>query len=400
MISLSERANSIEPSPTLAVTALYKQMQSEGKDVIGFGAGEPDFDTPEGIKEAAIAALHAGKTRYEPAPGSAEARRAVAETYSEHYGCPLTSSNVLISCGGKHSLYLAFQTLFNPGDELILPTPYWVSYPEQVKLAEGTVKTVVGSVDNEFKITPDQLRQAIGPKSRALLLNSPGNPTGTTYTPEELTELVEIAVEAGLFILSDEIYDRLVYHGQTTKSLLSFPDEIRKRSVVVNGLSKAYSMTGWRIGFTIAEPEVIAAMSKLQGQMTSNICSFSMAAIPQALKHHQGDVERMRVQFEKRSSLIYELLSDIPGLKCPKPTGAFYAFPDVSSFFGKKDSTGQVLNTAQELATSMLTQVGVAVVPGEGFAAPDHIRLSFATDPESIKTGVGRIKEFLLGLTD
>lgn len=398
MISLSDRAKNLNPSPTLAVTALFKQMLREGRDVIGFGAGEPDFDTPEGIKEAAIKALRDGKTKYEPAPGSPDARQAVAADYSRRYGCSLGAENVLISCGGKHSLYLLFQCLFNPGDELLLPTPYWVSYPEQVILAGGTTRTIEGKVDNGFKITPEQLRAAVSEKSRAFLINSPGNPTGITYTPEELDALVEVAMEAGLFIISDEIYDRLLYNGQKTKSLLSYPEEVRKRSVVVNGLSKAFSMTGWRVGFTIGEAPVIKAMGELQGQMTSNICSFAMAAIKTAVENHDEDVEKMRVQFEKRAELIHGLLAEIPGLKCPRPTGAFYAFPDVSAYFGKTDAAGKTLNTAQELATSLLEQAGVAVVPGEGFEAPNHVRLSFATDPDSIKKGVARIKEFLLGL--
>lgn len=399
MITLATRAKTLNPSSTLAVTAKFKQMQSAGRDVIGFGAGEPDFDTPDGIKEAAITALRAGKTKYEPAQGSVEARAAVAKVYGQRYGCNLTPNNVLISCGGKHSLFLAFLTLFEPGDELLLPAPYWVSYPEQVKLAGGTTRSIRGSVDNDFKITPEQLKASIGPKSRALLLNSPGNPTSTTYSPEELTELVEIAVGAGLFIISDEIYDQLLYNGQKTRSLLSFPDEIRKQAVVINGLSKAYSMTGWRVGFTVAEPEVINAMAALQGQMTSNITSFVLAAIPEALTAHDADVERMRQSFERRGELIHGLLSEIPGVKCPRPTGAFYVFPDVSAFFGKKDSKGKTLDTAAALAESLLEETGVAVVPGEDFEGPEHIRLSFATDDESIKNGVARIKTFLAGLS-
>jgi aspartate aminotransferase len=398
MITLATRAKTLNPSSTLAVTAKFKQMQSAGRDVIGFGAGEPDFDTPEGIKEAAIAALRAGKTKYEPAQGSVEARNAVAQVYGKRYGCQLTANNVLISCGGKHSLYLAFLTLFEPGDELLLPSPYWVSYPEQVKLAGGTTRSIRGAVENDFKITPEQLKASLGPKSRALLLNSPGNPTSTTYDPDELTALVETAVEAGLFIISDEIYDQLLYNGQKTRSLLSFPDEIRKKSVVINGLSKAYSMTGWRVGFTVAEPEIISAMAALQGQMTSNITSFVLAAIPQALNSHDDDVEMMRKSFEQRGTLIHDLISEIPGLKCPKPTGAFYVFPDVSAFFGKKDVSGKVLDTAAALAESLLEEQGVAVVPGEDFEGPEHIRLSFATDEESIRKGVARMKDFLLAL--
>lgn len=398
MITLATRAKTLNPSSTLAVTAKFKQMQAAGRDVIGFGAGEPDFDTPEGIKEAAIAALRAGCTKYEPAPGSDAARAAVAKVYSQRYGCELAANNVLISCGGKHSLFLTFLTLFEPGDELLLPAPYWVSYPEQVKLAGGTTRSIRGSVDNDFKITPEQLKAAIGPKSRALLLNSPGNPTSTTYHPEELAALVEIAVEAGLFLISDEIYDQLLYNGQKTRSLLSFPDEIRRRSVVINGLSKAYSMTGWRVGFTIAEPEVIKAMAALQGQMTSNITSFVLAAIPDALTNHDEEVETMRQSFERRAGLIHGLLSEIAGVKCPKPTGAFYVFPDISAFFGKKDASGRVIDTAAALAESLLEETGVAVVPGEDFEGPEHIRLSFATDDESIVAGVARMKKYLLSL--
>lgn len=398
MINLSDRANNLNPSSTLAVTAKFKQMLDEGKDVIGFGAGEPDFDTPDGIKQAAIDALKAGKTKYDPAPGSMSARTAISECYSERYGCKLEPINTMVSCGGKHSLYLTFQALFNPGDELLLPAPYWVSYPEQVKLAGGTVRSIRGSVDNEFKITPEQLKESIGPKSRALLLNSPGNPTGTTYTPEELTALVETAVEAGLFIISDEIYDRLLYNGQKTRSLLSFDDEIRSKSVVINGLSKGFAMTGWRVGFTVADAKIIKAMAAIQGQMTSGIASFILAAIPEALTNHENDVETMRLQFEKRGKIMHELLTAIPGVKCPTPTGAFYTFPDISSYFGSRDSEGTVLNSAQALATSLLENGNVAVVPGEDFEGPEHVRLSFATDEDSIRKGIARISDFLKSL--
>lgn len=399
MINLASRAKNLNPSTTLAVTAQFKAMKARGEDVIGFGAGEPDFDTPGGIKEAAIAALRAGKTKYEPAPGTPEARQAVAAAYAKRYSCSdLKAENVLISCGGKHSLFLTFLTLFEPGDELLLPAPYWVSYPEQVKLAGGTVRSIRGAVDNDFKITPAQLKEAIGPRSRALLLNSPGNPTSTTYSPEELTALVEEAVKAGLFVISDEIYDQLLYDGQKTRSLLSFPSEIRQKAVVINGLSKAYSMTGWRVGFTIAEPAIIKAMAAMQGQMTSNIAAFILAAIPEAVSAHDHDVEEMRRSFERRAKLMHGLLMEIPGIKCPQPTGAFYVFPDVSSFFGKKDSKGKVISSAAELASSLLDIKGVAVVPGEDFEGPEHVRLSFATDDESIRQGLARIKDYLAEL--
>lgn len=399
MITLSTRAKNLKPSSTLAVTAKFKQMKRDGRDVIGFGAGEPDFDTPEEIKEAAIAALKEGRTKYEAAPGSVDARNAVANVYTERYGPQVAPEQVLISCGGKHSLFLIFQALFEPGDELLLPAPYWVSYPEQVKLAGGTTRSIRGAVENDFKITPQQLKDSVGPKSRALLLNSPGNPTGCTYSPEELTELVETAVEAGLFVISDEIYDQLLYNGQKTKSLLSFPQEIRDRAVVVNGLSKAYAMTGWRVGFSVANAKVIKAMASLQGQMTSCITSFVLAAIPQALTNHAADVEQMRQSFEQRGALMHGLLSEIPGVKCPQPTGAFYAFPDVSAYFGRRSTKGEVLSGAGALAGALLEEKGVAVVPGEDFEGPEHVRLSFATDEDSIRNGIARIHEFLTSLS-
>lgn len=399
MIQISERAQALKPSSTLAVTAKFKAMLAAGEDVVGFGAGEPDFDTPENIKEAARSAIAAGRTKYEPAPGTPQARQAVADHFQDRIGYPLEKDNVLISCGGKHSLYLAFQAVMNPGDELLLPAPYWVSYPEQAKLAGGTVQSIAGDVANDFKITPKQLANAITPNSRILLLNSPCNPTGTMYSPAELKALCQVAVEHNLNIFSDEIYDRLVYGPDQAASVPSLLPELRESTLVFNGLSKAYAMTGWRVGFTIGPKEVIQKMGSLQGQMTSNIPAFVLAAIPEALNGPQEAVEEMRQAFAERGKHIHQRLSSIPGLICPEPTGAFYVFPDISKIFGKKDPAGKVIQTAQDFASSLLEHAKVAVVPGEDFEGPNHVRLSFATSMELIDEGVDRIQNFVKNLT-
>ncbi|MGE0488224.1 MAG: pyridoxal phosphate-dependent aminotransferase [Vulcanimicrobiota bacterium] len=388
----------MKPSSTLAVTAKFKAMLAEGIDVVGFGAGEPDFDTPEHIKEAAIAAIRAGRTKYEPAPGSPAARQAVARHLGAKMGKELTADNVMISCGGKHSLFTAFQVVLEPGDELLLPSPFWVSYPEQAKLAGGTVKFIPGSVDNDFKITPDQLREAIGPKSRVLLLNSPCNPTGTMYSPAELKALAELALEHNLVIFSDEIYDRLVYGPDPSVSVPSLHPDLFERTLVFNGLSKAYAMTGWRVGFTAGPAPVIKAMAALQGQMTSNIPSFVLDAIPVALEGPQEAVETMRQAFAARGRHIHQRLMTIKGIRCPQPTGAFYVFPDISAYFSRVDPAGRELKTAADFAESLLEHAKVAVVPGEDFEGPDHVRLSFATSMELIDKGIDRVGEYIGGL--
>lgn len=391
----------MKPSSTLAVTAKFKSMLAEGKDVVGFGAGEPDFDTPAHIVAACQEALSKGKTRYEPAPGTPAARQAVADHFSERIGYDLSSDNVTISCGGKHSLFLAFQTLMNPGDELLLPAPFWVSYPEQAKLAGGTVKFIHGAVENDFKITAEQLRQAVGPKSRFLLLNSPGNPTGTMYTPAELKEICQVAIEEDLFIFSDEIYDRLVYGPEPAVSIPSLDPRLPDRTLVFNGLSKAYAMTGWRVGFAIGPAHIIKGMASLQGQMTSNIPAFVLASIPEALLGPQDAVEEMRQAFAKRGEHIHGRLSALAGVVCPKPTGAFYVFPDIAAAaFGKVDPAGNVIETAADFASSLLEHAGVAVVPGEDFEGPRHVRLSFATSMELIDKGIDRLADFLSKLKE
>ncbi|MEX0654968.1 MAG: pyridoxal phosphate-dependent aminotransferase [Phycisphaeraceae bacterium] len=396
-MQLSSRVQAIKPSATLAVTARSKAMKAEGIDVVGFGAGEPDFDTPQHIKDAAKKALDAGVTKYQPTPGTPAARKAVADYMNRRFGYQFTPEQVLISAGGKHALYLAFQALLNPGDEVILPAPYWVSYPEQVQLAGGVVHAIPASVGNDFKITPDQLAAAITDRTRIFVITSPSNPTGTTYTEAELKALADvIADHPQVTVFSDEIYERLVYGDTTATSFGRLHEQVADRTVTFNCLSKTYAMTGWRIGFTLGPAALIKAMAGMQGQMTSNITSFCYAAIEAALTGPQDEVEQMRQAFEQRGTHMHARLSQIAGVRCPKPTGAFYVFPDVSeAAFGKTDPAGKVIESAADFAESLLEHAKVAVVPGEDFGAPNHVRLSFATSLEQIDKGLDRIEEYL-----
>jgi len=399
-MQLSERVKSLKPSSTLAVTAKFKKLKAAGVDVVGFGAGEPDFDTPPNIKEAAKKAIDAGKTKYELTAGTPEARAAVARYMNARHGFDVRPECVILSCGGKHALYLAFMAVLNPGDEVLLPAPYWVSYPEQARLAGASVREIPGSVDNDFKITPRQLEAAITPRSRVLIINSPGNPTGTMYSPAELRELAEVvAGYPNLMVFADDIYERLVYGPDPFVSFATLHAEVTPRTVTFNCLSKAYAMTGWRVGFTVATRDLIDAMDALQGQMTSNITSFCLHAVAEALEGPQETVEEMRRTFASRGEHMYRRLSALPGIKCPRPCGAFYVFPDVSVTFGKTDAAGRRIESAAALAESLLEEAHVAVVPGEDFGGPNHVRLSFATNSEQIDKGLDRIEAYLKSLT-
>lgn len=390
----------MKPSSTLAVTAMVKKLKDEGHEIIGFGAGEPDFDTPQHIKDAVVAALAKGLTKYEPVSGTPAALQAVARYMEPRVGRELSNQNVLISCGGKHSLYLAFMALVEPGDEVLIPAPYWVSYPEQARLAGGVPVEIPGSVDNDFKITPEQLEAAITPRSKVLVINSPSNPNGTMYSPAELKALAEVVLRhPQLLVFADDIYERLVYGEHPFVSFASLHPDLWKRTVTFNCLSKSYAMTGWRVGFTVADAAVIKVMSGLQGQMTSNITSFIYPAIVAALTGPQDEVEKMRVEFAERGKLMHGLLSKLPGVKCCKPTGAFYVFPDIAdAAFGKTDPDGRMIDSAAAFAESLLTHAKVAVVPGEDFAGPRHVRFSFATSRANIEKGVARFAEFLTQL--
>ena len=400
MIQLSDRVLQLKPSATLAVTARARDLRKQGVDVVSFGAGEPDFDTPEHISQSAWAALQAGKTRYEDTAGTPESRQAVADYMRRRHGLEVGPQNVILSTGAKHALYLAFMALMNPGDELVLPSPYWVSYPEQAALAGATTRVVPGSVDNDFKITPQQLEAALTERSRVMVLCSPSNPAGTTYTRAELEALAKVVLaHPRLVVFSDEIYERLIYGPDPFTCFASLGSEVAARTVVFNGVSKAYAMTGWRVGYAIGPTEIISAMSKLQGQMTSSITSFTMPAVVTALEGPQEPVERMVAEFARRAEHIHRRMSDLPGVKCPRPTGAFYIFPDISeAVFGMVDPAGRRLDTAQAFAESLLEHARVAVVPGEDFGAPNHVRLSFATSMEQIDKGMDRFTEFVASL--
>ena len=400
---LSDRALNLTPSSTLAVTARVRALRAEGVDVIGFGAGEPDFDTPASIKQAAIDALLSGETHYMPVAGEPGAKKAIAEKLARENRITCTGDDVVICVGAKHALYLALHCLLDPGrgQEVILPTPAWVSYRPMIELAGGTVVEVPGGIDNDFKITAKQLEGAINPNTAAVIINTPSNPCGTMYAPDDLRALAEVlAPHPQITIITDEIYEKLIY-GDAEHFSLGSIDSIADRVVTINGLSKAYAMTGWRIGYACApgnQPAGLAkAMAKMQGQMTSNITSFCYAAIVEALTGSGAEVESMRLRFAERATMMYERVRAVPGLRCPEPTGAFYVFPDVSAHFGKRTKEGRTIDSALSFAEALLEEASVAVVPGEDFGecAKTHVRLSFACANEHIEEGCRRIDSWL-----
>ncbi len=394
---LTTRVQNIKPSSTLAVSARARAMKAEGLPVISFGLGEPDFETPQNIKQAAIDALLAGDTHYSPVPGSPAARQAIAQKLLQENNIDCTSDDILITCGAKHALYIAFHALVQPGDEVILPTPCWVSYRPMVELAGGTVIEVPGAVENNFIITPEQLAAAINERTRVVLINSPSNPCGTMMTPDQLKEIAAvIAPHPNITIIADEIYEKIIYGGIKHFSLGSLP-EIANRVITINGLSKAYAMTGWRVGYACAPGGTAKALASLQGQMNSHITSFNYPAVVEALTNGAEEVEKMRKVFAQRAEIAYELISTLPEVICPKPTSAFYVFPDISAYFGKTTPTGKTINTATSFAATLLEEAQVAVVPGEDFGqcAKGNIRLSFACSEKNIREGCARIKKWL-----
>ena len=387
-LTLSPWALNVSPSPTLAVDSLAKAMKAEGRDVCGFGSGEPDFDTPEFIKQACVDALAAGKTKYTPAPGIPELRKELADKYVREYGLNgVKMGNVIVSPGGKFSCYLAILALAGPGDEVIIPAPYWVSYPEMVKLAGATPVEVFAGGEQDFKITPAQLESVITSKSRVVILNSPSNPTGTVYSEAEIRALYEVAAKHNLWILSDEIYEYLLYEGARHFSVASINEDAFNRTVIASGFSKSYSMTGWRLGTLVAPDKVAKAIADLQSQTSSNPTTFAQYGALAALQkpaEARAAIDAMLAAFDRRRRFLHGELSSIEGIRCPKALGAFYLFPDVSDFG----------LSANEFATRLLKEKEVAVVPGEGFGAPGYIRLSYATSDEVIEKGVERIREF------
>lgn len=402
---LASRVRSLKPSTTLAINAKAKALQAAGVPVLSFAAGEPDFDTPERIKRALIDSVNRNETRYTAIPGDPATRKILADKLSRENGLPnVTPEHVVISSGGKQSLYQIFQALIEPGDEVILPTPAWVSYAPQIELAGGRVVEVVTSASSDFKMTPDQLRAAITPRSRALVLNTPSNPCGTMYTPDELRAIARVvATSPDLMVLSDELYEKIVFGGIPHFSIGSVP-EIAERVVTINGLSKAYAMTGWRIGYCAGSGEFGLQLSKalqtLQGQSTTSIATFELPAVRVALTECADEVERMRQAFARRAEITYSLVSKIPGLICPKPTGAFYIFPDVSAHYGNRSPAGKVIGCAADFAAALLDEHKVAVIPGEDFGTGGErcIRFTFACGDEQIKEGMARIDAFVRSL--
>jgi aspartate aminotransferase len=397
MFSLAERVKLVPESITLAVSAKANAMKKSGIDVVGFGAGEPDFDTPAFIKEAAKAALDKGQTKYTPTPCLPELREAIAKKFNNENGLPYKADQITTGAGGKHCLYMAFQAVLNPGDEVLIPAPYWVSYPEQAKLAGGVCKFVRGEEATGFKITPAQLDAAITPKTKIFLINSPSNPGGHAYSPAELKTLADIvAKHPNVVVFADEIYEKLVFDGLKFVSFATLHPDLLERTLTFNCHSKSFAMTGWRIGYIGGPKFVIDAINKLQSQMTSHITSFTQVPAALALTDPRGaeSIEQMRRQFEKRGKHIWERLTALPKITCVKPQGAFYAFPNVSAYFGKSIGSAKITD-AVSFASALLEQSHVAVVPGNDSGFETHVRLSFATSMEQIDKGIDRIAEFL-----
>jgi len=384
MQQLAQRATTLTPSLTLAIDAKAKKLKADGVDVCGFGAGEPDFDTPQHIKDAAAQALAAGFTKYTPSSGIPELRAAIAEKLKEDNGLEYKPSQIIVNCGAKHSCYNAVIATCQAGDEVIIPAPYWLSYPEMVKLASAKPVILETTDKTEFKITPDQLRKAITPKTRLLILNSPSNPTGSVYTPEETKAIGDICVEKGVLIMSDEIYEHLLYDGAKVKSVASFSPAHQEHTVIVHGLAKAWSMTGWRLGFLAAPEPIAKAIDAVQSHSTSNPTSFAQKGGVAALTGPQDHLKVWLAEFDKRRRFAHQKLNSIPGISCVNAKGAFYLFPNISKT-GLKSS---------EFCARLLEAEKVAAVPGIAFGADDYIRLSYATGMANIEKGLDRIDKF------
>lgn len=392
---ISDKAKVISPSPTLAIDSKYKKMKKDGIPVVGFGAGEPDFNTPENIKEAAIQAIRDNMTRYTPASGTLELKKAICDKIKRDSGLEYQPANIVVSNGGKHSLTNVFMCICNPGDEVIIPAPYWVSYPEMVKLADAVPVYIETQEENNFKFTMPQLEAAITDKTRALILNSPSNPTGMIYTREEMEQIAEIAVRHNIYVVFDEIYEKLIYEGEHI-NIATLGDEIRDLTIIVNGMAKTYAMTGWRIGYIAAHTALAKAISNLQSHATSNPNSIAQAASVEALNGDQSSVEVMKAEYIKRRAYMIDRINSIEGLSCREPHGAFYVFMNVKGVLGK-EHYGKVIHTASELCEDILDRALVAMVPSEGFGVEGYVRLSYATSMETITTGLDRIEQYLKG---
>ncbi|GAB4388446.1 MAG: pyridoxal phosphate-dependent aminotransferase [Thermodesulfovibrionales bacterium] len=383
---LAERATRVKPSPTLAIDAKAKALKAQGADIINFGVGEPDFDTPENIKEAAIRALREGFTKYTAVGGIDPLKEAIIEKLRADNGLQYSRDEIIVSCGAKHSLYNIAQALYGPGDEVIIPAPYWVSYPDQVLLNDATPVIVRTYEEDSFMLRPEALRERITKRTKALILNSPSNPTGLTYDRKALEAIAGVALEHGIFVVSDEIYEKLLYDGAEHVSIASLGSEMKARTIVVNGLSKSHAMTGWRIGYAAGPQEIIKAMTKIQSQSTSNPTSIAQRAAVEALTGPQDFIKTMRAEFDRRRKYLVAELNSITGMRCPTPTGAFYAFPNTSALYGGR------FRSSADLAMYLLEEAGVALVPGDAFGDDGYIRISYATSLDDIKRAVVRIR--------
>ncbi|MDR4504770.1 MAG: pyridoxal phosphate-dependent aminotransferase [Candidatus Scalindua sp.] len=391
---VSHLVKKIKPSATMAITSKVKHMISQGIDVIGFGAGEPDFDTPDYIKAAAIESIQKGFTKYTPTSGILELKEAICKKLSEENGLNYSPQQVMVSCGAKHSIYNCILALCNRGDEVLVQSPYWVSYPEQITLA-NSVPVIIKTTDStDFKLTIDDLKRNMTDKTKMLILNSPCNPTGTVYTKEELYEIVDFAISAGLYVISDEIYEKMLYDGALHYSPASFGENFFNNVITINGLSKTFSMTGWRIGYTAGPEELITAATLIQDHSTSCPNSFTQKASIAALVKKDDTVSKMISEFDKRRQYIVKRLNNIEGLSCPSPKGAFYVFPNISELFGK-NIAGKTANTSSELVDIVLDKAKVAFIPGICFGSDSHIRISYATSFENIEKGMDRFENLL-----
>ena len=394
MKSLSTIASNVQASTTLALDALYKEMKANGVDVIGFAAGEPDFPTPDYIKYAGMAAIVHDETRYTPASGTLALKKAVCKRLKEDLGLDYEPANIVCSSGAKHCLYIALRAIINPGDEVIIPTPAWVTYNEMVKMVGAEPVTIVCTEAENFKLTPEKLEAAITDKTKCVMLNNPSNPTGMLYSREELQGIADVCVKHDLFIIADEIYYKLLYDGREFTSIASLGEDVKELTIIINGVSKSYAMTGWRIGYIAADKRVVSVMSKYLSHSTGNPSAPAQAASVVALNAPQDTVEEMRKAFEKRRDYMVERMNQIPGVSCLKPEGAFYVMMNISKLIGKT-LHGQVINNADDFGDIFLKEGLVCIVPCTGFGDPNFLRWSYATSMENIKEGLDRLERFL-----
>lgn len=390
-MDLAKRVQTLTPSTTLAITAKAKELKKQGHDVVGLGAGEPDFNTPDYIIKAAEEAMHAGLTKYTPAAGVIELRQAIVDKFIQDNDLTYTTDEIIVTNGAKHGLYTLFQVLLNDGDEVIVPAPFWVSYPEQIKLAGGKPVIVTATETNAFKLKPEQLEAAITNKTKALIINSPSNPTGMVYNEAELNALGEICLKHNILIISDEIYEKLIYTDDLHISIAQLSDALKKQTVVFNGVSKSYAMTGWRIGYAAGPVQIIKAMTNLASHSTSNPTSIAQYAALAAYTAEEQPIQAMLDTFSERLDKFYDMLVDIPGISCIKPQGAFYLFPNVTEAVKNNGFAN-----ADDWVTALLDEEKVALVPGSSFGAPDNVRLSYATSLDLLTEAAKRIKRFVL----